>query len=174
MKEIWKSIPNYPLYDISNFGNVRSWNGLGRRYGKRQPKPRLLKLNIGDTGYYRVTLCNKDEQKQYKIHHLVLMVFSENKPKNKITRHIDGNKLNNHIDNLAWGNYYENEQDKVAHGRSNRGTRNGKSKLTKSQVIKIRQLYETKEYSQKRLGNMFGVSRSAIMMIVTNKSWQYI
>jgi len=33
-EEVWKVINGYPYYEISNYGNIRSWKGRGQ-HGKR-------------------------------------------------------------------------------------------------------------------------------------------
>lgn len=45
-----------------------------------------------------------------------------------------------------------------------------KGKLTKLQARKIRELYNTDEYTQKELGKMFGVSQGMIGRIINNKA----
>src|SRR3990167_2993341 len=100
-KELWKTIKNYPDYEISNLGNVRSW--------KYTNSPRLLSpVNVN--GYQRVRLCNNSRSIQMSIHRLVCEQF-KNKPKTKkIIDHLDGNKANNNIDNLEWCTQKKNIQ----------------------------------------------------------------
>ena len=45
-EERWKAIPGHDGYEVSDFGNVRSYfvKGNYRSIGKRSPYPRLLKL----------------------------------------------------------------------------------------------------------------------------------
>ncbi len=50
-----------------------------------------------------------------------------------------------------------------------KGERNPKAKLTKEQVIKIRQLYPQKSYGQ--IATMYSVSRSTIFNIVKGNTW---
>jgi predicted XRE-type DNA-binding protein len=54
------------------------------------------------------------------------------------------------------------------------GENNNKSKLTKQDVLKIRELYSTNLYSQKNLGEMFNVSKTSIRNIINNKTWKHI
>jgi hypothetical protein len=49
---------------------------------------------------------------------------------------------------------------------------NGRARLTWSDVEKIRDLYETGKYTQKQLGNCFGVPQTQISRIVRGASWR--
>lgn len=94
MIEEWKDITEYEgLYQVSNLGNVRSINN---------GKLKLLKNVIGSSGYYQVTLSNKGNQKQKRVHQLVAAAFLNHQPNgyNLVVNHKDLNKLNNNINNL--------------------------------------------------------------------------
>lgn len=73
---------------------------------------------------------------------------------------------------MVWGNQSENEADKVIHGTSNDGARNGMAKLTEEQVVRIRQLYSSGRYNQREIAEMFLISQSRISVIVNGKSWK--
>lgn len=90
--ETFKRIKNYPGYEISNYGNVKSYKGKVAR---------ILKPAIGIKGYYYVNI--NDESKKYKkhyIHRLVAEAFIRPLNDKEQIDHIDANKLNNNIDNL--------------------------------------------------------------------------
>jgi DNA-binding XRE family transcriptional regulator len=53
----------------------------------------------------------------------------------------------------------------------NVGERNGYSKLTKSDIVEIREKYRTTKYSQSDLAYIYGVNQPTISKIVNNKSW---
>ena len=98
--EVWKKIENYPNYEISNLGNVKS-------YHFKKPKNLKKELNLG---YYRVVLCNKGISKRFLVHRLVAKAFIEN-TENKIeVNHIDECKKNNNVENLEWVTHRENIQ----------------------------------------------------------------
>ena len=94
--EIWKDIPGYEnIYQVSNYGNVRSFkNG---RWGLRDT-PKLLTQSIDNTGYYKVMVNNK----LYQTHQLIAITFLSHIPDgfNIVVNHIDNNPLNNNVDNL--------------------------------------------------------------------------
>ena len=104
MKEIWKDIVGYEgLYQISNFGNVRSLN-----YRKTKGVIHLIKTKINNSGYIVVKLNKGGNQKTYTVHRLVALHFSNFIPEpnktinNYVVNHKDENKLNNDIHNLEF------------------------------------------------------------------------
>jgi hypothetical protein len=87
-KEIFKVVPNHPMYEVSNMGRVRNrLTGL------------FLKQRMGTRGYFSCDL-NKIT---YAIHRIVLETFIGERPYKMMCRHLDGNKTNNKLDNLHWG-----------------------------------------------------------------------
>lgn len=54
------------------------------------------------------------------------------------------------------------------------GTKNGRSKLTDDDVRKVRELWNTKQYTQRQIGKMFGVSDVVVGNIVLGKSWTHV
>ena len=52
------------------------------------------------------------------------------------------------------------------------GESNGKSKLSAKQVVKIRSLYKTGKYSQRKLGYLFSVSHRCIGELINKKTWR--
>lgn len=87
-------------------------------------------------------------------------------------RHICGNKLCGNPTHLAWGTRADNEADKVVHGRSNRGERQGQAKLTVSQVREIRRRAPTETY--RALAAEFGVHPWTIRAVVVRKNWAWL
>jgi hypothetical protein len=101
--EKWASlkdvVPEGEDYEVSDRGAVRNIK-----------RNRTLKNCLGSNGYHTVTLCNKDSQKKYLVHRLLMLAFVH-QPRNKtVVNHIDGNKLNNSIANLEWVDYTENNR----------------------------------------------------------------
>ena len=142
-QEIWKDIPNYEgLYQVSNFGNVKSLE----RYVKGKVKNRLQKENIlserlvGDIGnqYYAVTLCNNKDRKQIKVSVLVAMAFLNHIPNGYvgfIVDHINNNPLNNNVNNLQVITKRENSsKDRKGISKYTGVTFNKKSNKWRSQI----------------------------------------
>ena len=107
MKEIWKDIPNYEgLYQVSNFGNVKSLVGYDHSIKKYVKREKLLTPSIGE--YKKIQLFKNKKRSTYYIHRLVAQSFIDNPNNYKIINHKDENKLNFSIDNLEWCTYQYN------------------------------------------------------------------
>ncbi len=95
-QEIYKTIKDYPKYEVSNFGNVRH----------------KLKQNIktpiqNNDGYYQTKLWNREGRKNQLIHRLVAKAFIKNKSKKELVNHINGIRTDNNVSNLRWVNKHE-------------------------------------------------------------------
>lgn len=172
--EIWKSIINWDGYEVSNYGQVRSYRQTSSRGFAKEP--RLLTVGISVWGYPEVRFSNNKISKKFRVHRLVAETFIENKDFKKEVNHKDGNKLNNHIDNLEWVSRSENMVHlfQVSKCPTMCGEKNGQSKLTSIEVIEIREKWNTGNFLQKELGNIYGVKRSTINAIVNNYNWSKV
>lgn len=102
MKEIWKDIEGYDgIYEISNFGNIKTRRRQGSKGGLLSPYKR-------PDGYYEVNLRKDNNSKLFLLHRLVAETFIPNPKKYKYINHIDGNKKNNKISNLEWCTFQHN------------------------------------------------------------------
>lgn len=99
--EIWKAIEGYEgLYEISNYGRVKSLDRIG--HGGRKLKGRILKKAKNKDGYFVVDLDSHGKRKQFRVHRLVATAFIPNPNNYPCVNHKDENKLNNNVDNLEW------------------------------------------------------------------------
>lgn len=74
---------------------------------------------------------------------------------------------------LVWKTRAENQLDRVRHGTSNRGERQGQSKLTEADVKAIRALLAD-GVPPMRIGSRFGVSDAAIYKIRNGENWAWL
>lgn len=95
--EIWKDIKDYEgLYQVSNFGNIRSLNYL------RTGKIKLKKLHYNNNGYFVVGLWKNNKGKTFFVHRLVAEAFIPNPDNLPQVNHKDECKTNNCVENLEW------------------------------------------------------------------------
>ncbi len=99
-KELWATIKGFEgLYEVSNYGNVRSL-----KFGKIK----YLKPADDGNGYYFVNLSKNGIVKNFKIHRLVANAFIDNPNNYPQINHIDEDKTNNKASNLEWCNSKHN------------------------------------------------------------------
>jgi hypothetical protein len=111
--ELWKPIAGYTgIYDISNFGRVRSYHTLGkkrRRTASRREEPvsgspyRILKPVAVTKGYLKVTLRKNNTSVDRFISQMVLETFAGP----PIVYYIDGDRTNLAVSNLRYGSIGE-------------------------------------------------------------------
>lgn len=76
---------------------------------------------------------------------------------------------------LFLGTPRDNYYDCLAKGRySPKGTGNAAAKLTEPDVIKIRNLYGSGQWSQQAIANIFHVNQTAISAIVRGRKWTHV
>ena len=111
MEEIWKDVAIEPwgeIYQVSNFGNIRSkvrtFTRIHPMTGKLtefRGKSGLMKPHVTQKGYLRINLGKNGNK--FLLHRLIMITFGSAPTNDKMqVNHKDGNKLNNHIDNLEW------------------------------------------------------------------------
>lgn len=97
--EVFKDIPGFPNYQITNWGRV---------YSKQAGK--FLNLEVHHKGYLRVDLYDEDGERTHKkVHRLVAEAFVPNIYGKPQVNHIDGNNQNNSYTNLEWVTDEENK-----------------------------------------------------------------
>jgi hypothetical protein len=88
----------------------------------------------------------------------------------------DNPKCVNYLNHLWLGTNLENTQDRDKKNRNINlvGTQHGCAKLTEANVLLIRELYKTGNYSHADLGKMFNVDRTNVYSIVNRKTWRHV
>lgn len=93
--EQWKTIKDFPCYEVSNTGRIKSLKNNKERY---------LKAWNNTKGYLIVrlshTIAEKRTTKDFYVHRLVVEYFSNNFQSDYEVHHIDKNRQNNNINNL--------------------------------------------------------------------------
>ena len=152
------------FFELKNNRGFITEDGLYKnRFGK------ILKGTVRH-GYHFVYTGNKQE----RTHRLVAEAFLGEVRDGFEVNHKDGNKANNELSNLEWCTRAENTK----HGHrtkliNNFGERNGRAKLTESDIFKIRVLANI-GHKHRSLSEQFKVSKSNIDKIVKMKIWKNI
>ena len=155
---IWKAIPAYPAYEVSDEGQVRSMK-----------TGRIIQARLDSHGYLQVSLSPKAERvrKRARIHRLVATAFLGVCPSGKQTNHRNGIKTDNHPTNLEYVTPGENNRHALSTGLRvlPRGEHHCRSKLRDSQIPEVFQLRQQGR-SLQSIGTHLGVSKSQIFRIL--------
>lgn len=167
--EEWRVIAEFPNYEVSNLGRVRSWAPLFAT-SKRPDKPMPMTIQHSMSGYHSLRLTAGGRSFGRQVHRLVAAAFCERaSPDQTIVRHLDGSRTNNRATNLKWGTYAENSQDQYIHGNAKFGEQHTRSKLTDAQA---REIFENGDSTCAELALKYGVTPSTISNIRTGFSRQ--
>jgi len=179
MKEVWKNVVDWEgLYQVSNLGRVKS---LKRIVDGKNNTPRVLPEKIirqspitKHTLRVKFTMTYQGVSKTLYTHRAVLEAFKGICPKGFEGSHIDGNPNNNSLDNLIWESHKDNIGRQIEHGTRNFGETNGSSKLKGHDVINIRKLHKSSDYSYADIGRIYNTTGTNISLIVRRKRWDHI
>ena len=174
MTERWECVKGVwsEKYDVSNQGRVRRTKAGGRAIVG------IMKMRLSNWGkygqYYKISLSNNEAQRHVGVHQLVAETFIDNPECKPEVNHKNGNKLDNRVENLEWVTRSENEKHAFRIGLKVPacGSRHGHSKLTESDVKKIRSLENS--MSRKEIADKFGMSYSGIEAILVRRTWKHI
>lgn len=117
--ETWKPVTDFPGYEVSDLGRVRSY--------RRSSVPRILKpghsrggLKVKGTDLPTtclvLTLRRDGKTITKRVHQLVAETFVGPRPDGLEVRHLDGDYTNNRLSNLKYGTKSENSLDAMRHG----------------------------------------------------------
>lgn len=99
MQEIWRDIPKFNDYKVSDLGNIFS-----------KKRNTMMKPSVNKKGY--LVVCLRKNKKAYvrRVNRLVALTFIPNELNCPEVNHKDGNKLNNKVNNLEWCDHLHNMQ----------------------------------------------------------------
>lgn len=107
--ELWKDVKGYEgLYQVSNYGNVRSVTR--KREVSEKKRDRCYEAMVQGTErkkfvrgeYLTVVLSKNSKKSSFSVHRLVAEAFIPNPYNLPQVNHKDENKLNNNAENLEW------------------------------------------------------------------------
>lgn len=125
------------------------------------------------SGYGMISL----DGKIYRAHRLSWVLHFDEISEGLFICHTCDNRGCVNPKHLFLGTQSDNIKDMWNKGRmSHRNAANGEnhpsSKLTEKDVLEIRKLYTTGNYSERMLGKLFRVSRSTITAVIKNRTWK--
>ncbi len=170
--EVWKPIADFPGYEVSDQGQVRSfYRRIGGATGwdiANDPQ-RILKGAIKKNGYHFVLLHRNGVSSNCMVHRLVAHAFLGECPEGMEVCHNDSDSQNNSPENLRYDTHYANMQDAVDQGTMKGNT--GNQILTEAQVIDIRTRYSDGQ-PMSRIAVCFERSIPAISEIVCGLTYR--
>ena len=163
--EEWRVILDFPNYEISNKGRLRSIKLSVKLY---------IKGNIKGSGYLQDSITDKNGKNRFiQRHRLVAIAFIDNPNNLPQVNHKDGNKLNNIIENLEWVTASENIKHAFDIGIKNlKGEKNNMAKLNMDIVNEIRELANT-DITLTKIAKLYNISIATVSLIVARKRWNY-
>jgi len=166
--EYYVAIPGEKSHLISKNGKVMSCLSA---------KPCVLKPKYDGKKYAFVNLgVQNNHYRNRKIHRLVAETFIPNPENKPQINHIDGDKANNSVENLEWVTQSENIRHAFLLGliKPQKGSKQAQSKLTESDVLKIRKTYCAGGVSLRQLARRYGVSQTLVRYVITRRNWKHI
>lgn len=163
MLETWTTIKDFPDYQVSTFGRVKSF---------KRKNTIIMTLLTDQYGYKFVNLRN-GKRKVKKIHRLVIEAFSN--PSALFVNHKNGVKSDNRLDNLEFVTSSGNaiHAYKLGLRVGAKGAKNGRSKLDRDDVLSIRSYFDMGT-SKAALSRRFNVSETQITRICNRKAWSHV
>jgi hypothetical protein len=172
MSETWKPIPDWPGYEVSDLGNVRSYWGPGGRGHGRRALVDTSKL----VGNYKVRSGHRTavlyrgvsrEKRTAGVHVLVLETFVGPRPSGAFACHKNGDPADNRLANLRWDTPSANVIDTLKHGT------HAQSKLDEQTVKRVwKSIGSGKKDSE--IAREHGVSPASVHGIKYRLRWKHI
>ncbi len=186
----WNKIANKTDYEVEILFEHDDYNFIKEKeiefiklHGRSDLKLGTL-CNLTDGGDGCLGLVHSDESKlKMSIPNKGKIISEEQKRKvsefhkgkfvSKETR-IKMSEANKGEKSSRYGKTISEDTRKKMIGSARKGSDNVAAKLSEEDVISIRKMYKTKEYTYLKLAEIYGVSRSNIKSILNRNTWKHI
>jgi len=135
-----------------------------------------LKLQLSNSGYFRVNIYFNKKRKKMSVHRMVAETYLDNNKNYPLVSHKNHIKTDNRVENLKWSNQSKNMKD--SHDSNMIKPSNGEnhylSKLSKNDIQYIRDNYipRHKQFGARALAKKYNVSYGTIYPIIHNLTWK--
>jgi len=169
MKEVWKPIPSFPRYEVSNIGRIRSIR-----------TKQLTKLIKNNHGYMRFKATITETTRKYKkfflVHRCVAEAFlgPAPSPKHEVN-HMNKKRDDNRVTNLEWVTKSQNgiHRARFKFYKEYARPKKNAAKLSRTDVMDIK-LSLVKGLTVRQLAKKFRVTSSTIYKIKHGHSWSNV
>lgn len=120
MLETWLPIPDWPMYEVSDHGRVKSLaRTVTDKHGRVSRRREVVLKQVDCNGYGVVSLYRSDgTRREWRVHILVAAAFLGPMPTGcTLVRHLNDVPRDNRLENLAYGNASSNGLDAVRNGK---------------------------------------------------------
>jgi hypothetical protein len=177
--EVWKPVPGYEDYDVSNHGRVRRREAVGR-----WPANHVLRPGEAYSGHLYVILTgpNRRTRKEF-VHRLVAKAFIGPAPfERAMVLHHDDCPKNNKPGNLYWGDHRQNVRDaklnrkspaEVSQCGAQPGSANSSAVLSEADARQVLR-YLDMGLCGACIARLHGVRKETIYSIAKGRTWQHL
>jgi len=156
-RRTWIQCADFPLYDVSDLGELRNRVTGERHNGWLDSK-----------GYRAVRLRKNGKSKSIRLHILVARAFLGPRPASKEANHKDGVKTNNNRGNLEYISHLENMRHCFSHGLR---------KIHWTQILSWKDVLDMRTkfsdgHSYSSIAASYGMSYSATWQAVNGITWK--
>jgi len=158
---------------------VLSVDGEGRIWRLKKGKwnyNKIRRAEFVDGRYYAVIMKRGTKKLYCQASRLVWQYNYGDIPKDLEINHIDADRFNNNIKNLEVVTHLENirHAERLGLRTPAKGERQHESKLKNRDVIEIRRLHKTGNYTILKLSEMYNIATSTMGSVIHRKTWRHI
>lgn len=169
--EEWRDVEGFNgLYQVSNYGRVRSLDRVVKRKGYVLQKGKVLSPAKSSTGYMVVQLTGINHKRvNVSVHRLVAKAFCKQEDGANEVNHKNGKKDDNRAENLEWCTHRQN----VKHRYDVLGQKADCRKLRKLTNNQVKDVRESNE-GLRSLARKYGVTLRVIRAIKNRETYREV